>query len=83
MPTLPTDSIKVARLTDLKRSLLHVLDDFNDISKTHLSDDGLKCCDSQLICLSNTARDLEHLVNGITVSDLIKTTHPIQGLFNP
>ena len=66
-----SDSIKTARLTDLKQSLLHVLDDFNDILKTHLSDDGLKCCESQLICLSNTTSDLEHLVNGITVSDLM------------
>ena len=76
MPTLPvrqsrSDSIKAARLTDLKQSLLHVLDDFNDISKSHLRDDGLKCCDSQLVCLSNTSSDLEHLVNGITVSDLM------------
>ncbi len=66
-----TDSIKVAQLADLKQSLHQVIDDFNDISKTHLNNDGLKCCDSQLACLSNTASDLDHLVNGITVGDLI------------
>jgi len=65
------DSIKTASLADLKRSLHNVLDDFNDISKTHLNDDGMKCCDCQLVCLINTVSDLEHLVNGITVSDLM------------
>lgn len=44
-----TDSIKVAQLADLKQSLHQVIDDFNDISKTHLNNDGLKCCDSSLL----------------------------------
>ena len=34
-----------------------------------LEDDGLKCADSQRMCILNALNELEHLVNGCELND--------------
>jgi len=67
---MPSDPLKTARLFDVQTSLHRVVDDIREIGHAFLKDGGLKCEDSQLMCLKNAASNLEHIINGISETDI-------------
>lgn len=57
-------------LDKLQATLYGLLEEFKHVVENDMPDKGLKCEDSQKVCLMIALREVEALVTGTTVEDL-------------
>jgi hypothetical protein len=63
----------MTNLSLVQKELENLTDQVQNYIVVHLVNDGLNCADSHRMCMINGIRTLNHMINGITESDLLNT----------
>jgi len=68
------DTLKIPNKIDIYKNVLYeLINKLHDIVSFGMPDKGLKCEDSQKICLLNAINNIEYYVNGINKEDMEAT----------